>query len=204
MKKFVAVLGLSGLPIPKKIEFARSVIISMTGNPNFVTPNPTLAVIGTNATALETAYVNAANGAIGLKAVMHAKEQALEISLGLLASYVEGIANANPTLGDAIILSSGMKERKPNPPKANGFRISSTGLPGEVMLRMDADNRAVFTFEVTLTPADEASWTVLHSGTRAAFLATGLISGKRYYFRVAKTDKKGINPWSNVLDIIAL
>ena len=204
MKKFITVLGLSGFTIPQKIESARSIVTSMTGNPYFVTPNPALTVITGNALALETSYVTAASGAIGLKAAMHAKELTLELSLKLLVAYVEGIANASPALGNAIILSSGMKEKKTNPAKANGFRIKPTGMPGEVMLRTDAEFRATFEFQMTTTPADAASWVSANAGTKASFLATELVSGTRYYFRVAKTNKNGVNPWSNVLDVIAL
>ena len=203
MKKFIAVLGLSRLTIPQKIETTRSYVIAMTGNPYFVSVSPTLLSISGNATALETAYVAASSGAIGLKAAMHSKVQTLDISLKLLAAYVEGIANASPSLGSAIILSAGMKEKKASPPKANGFRIASTKIPGEVSLRTNWANNSTFLFQVTTTPATETSWTLVNSGTKASCLATELVSGTRYYFRVCKTDKSGISPWSTILDIIA-
>ena len=52
-------LSLADMPIPQKIEFARQIVKSMTGNANFTTPNPTFSVVGTGATTLETAYNDA-------------------------------------------------------------------------------------------------------------------------------------------------
>lgn len=202
MKKAVVVLGLSKLTIPQKIEFARFIVTSMTGNANFTTPNPALLTITTNANALETAHIAAKGGGKDETAAMHAKEQLLDLSLKLLAAYVEGIANANPANAEAIALSSGMNTKKNASPRPNGFRVEHGKNAGEVNLRTNADDRAVFVWETTTTPDDEATWTTLNSSTRAHYLATGLNSGTRYYFRVAKIDKDGQGDWSNVLNII--
>ncbi|MGZ4035908.1 MAG: fibronectin type III domain-containing protein [Bacteroidia bacterium] len=134
---------------------------------------------------------------------MHAKEQVLLLSLKLLAAYVEGIGNASPASAEAIVLSAGINLKRQPSAHANGFRLQAGSNPGEVQMRTDSDQRAVFTWEMTTTPADDASWLVISASTRAQFLATDLVAGTRYYFRVAKTGKDGQGPWSNVLDMIA-
>lgn len=199
MKKVVAVLGISNYSIPQKVEFARVVVASMTGNANFPVPSPTLATITANATALETAYVAAQTGGHDEHALMYAKEFLLELSLKAIMGYVEPIANANLVNAEAIVLSSGLRVKRNPTPKPNGFRLALTGNPGEVLLRTDFDSRATFKWEKSLTPYVEESWEELHNGTRAKFLVTGLARGTLYYFRVAKVDKDGQHPWSTVL-----
>jgi len=45
-------VGADKLPVPDKIQFARQVVIDMTGNANFTTPAPSLASVTTAVTAL--------------------------------------------------------------------------------------------------------------------------------------------------------
>jgi hypothetical protein len=203
MRKTVAVLGLSKLTVPQKIEHARFIVTSMTGNANFPTPSPALMVITANANALEAAFITAKGGGKDETALMHAKEQVLELSLKTLCSYVEGIANGNLSTAESVVLSSGFSTKKVPSPRANGFRITPGKNPGEIAIKTDSESRAVFTFEMTLTPEDDDSWEEIHSSTRAQFMATGLESGKRYHFRFSKTNKEGIGPWSNVLSMVA-
>ena len=73
MKKQVS-LKLATLSVPVKIERARHYVTVMTGNPNFITPAPTLASITTAVTILETAFNNAQAGGKALTALMREKE----------------------------------------------------------------------------------------------------------------------------------
>ena len=52
-------LGLNRMTIAVKAELGTRIVAAMTGNPNFVTPNLTLAVITAAKTAMETAYNDA-------------------------------------------------------------------------------------------------------------------------------------------------
>lgn len=203
MKKNVAVLGLSRLTIPQKIELGRFIVTSMTGNPNFTTPSPTLASITTNVNALETAYIAARGGGPDETSAMHARELTLEFSLNALVCYVQPIANANPANAETIILSAGMQVKKSPSPRPNGFRAAYNGNPGEVLLRTDYEKGCSFIWQRSLTPYVEESWVTMHVGTQSKFVATGLTRGTLYYFRVAKANKHGQNPWSLVVYIFA-
>src|ERR1035438_1144543 len=134
MKKTVVVLGLAGLSIPKKVEKARFIVTSMTGNANFNTPNPALAIITANTASLETAQLAAKGGGVDDTANMHAMELVLDLSLKSLAAYVEGIANVNPMSAEAIILSAGMGVKSTGGRTAKDFAVTQTGNPGEVKL----------------------------------------------------------------------
>ena len=199
MRKSLAILGLSHMPIPQKIELGRFIVTSMTGNANFPTPNPTLASVTTNINALETAYIAARGGGHDETAVMYAREAALVLSLEALLFYVQPIANANPANADAIILSAGMRVKRPPSARLNGFRLALTGSPGEVILRTIYEPHASFIWQKTLTPLVEESWQTMHMGTQGKFLVTGLTRGTLYFFRVAMVDKNGQNPWSGVV-----
>lgn len=211
MKKVVVVAGLSKLTIPQKIESAKFRVTSMTGNASFTTPNPPLATITANVNALETASIAAAGGGVDETAAMHAKEAVLDFSIKLLAAYVENIANGNPINAEAIALSSGMNIKRQGPPRPNGFRVTQGTSSGKADLRTNSEKRATFTWAMATalgnsiaatSPPD--NWVVIGSGTQARFTATGLTAGQRYFFRVAKIDKNGQGPWSDVVSIIVV
>lgn len=204
MKKAVAVIGAARLSIAQKIEHSRFIITSMTGNSNFPTPSPALSVITTNVNNLETASIAAKSGGKDETAVMRSKELVLDISIKSLCAYVEGIANNNLLTAEAVILSSGFDVRQPAAMRPNGFRVITGKNAGEITVQTDSESRAIFTFQMTLTPEEETSWQQVHSNTRARFTMIDLESGKRYFFRSCKTNKDGTEPWSNVLSAVAL
>ncbi|MBI4947059.1 MAG: fibronectin type III domain-containing protein [Bacteroidetes bacterium] len=192
------------MPIPGKIEKARFIVTSMTGNINFTTPVPALAIITTNANNLESAYIAAQGGGVDDTANMHAKEQILDLSLKSLAAYVEGIANANPANAEAIILGAGMEVKTQAIHTARDFHVETTENPGEVKLITKFVGRATFIWQMATDPNNESSWQTIGQATQAKLVKTGLTSGTRYYFRVAVIDKDGQHPWSHVLNTIVL
>src|SRR3990172_3419705 len=108
MKKVKVLLSFKALSVPKKIVFGRNVIEEMTGNANFVTPNPTIAVLTQTTDDLETAESAALGGGEEQTAIMHQKEKIWDDTFELEAKYVDGIANGD----EAIILSSGFNHSK--------------------------------------------------------------------------------------------
>src|SRR5258706_11400252 len=82
-------VGIATLPDADKIQYARQIVLDMTGNPNFTTPAPTLASVGTAATALETAY----NAAQTARQVAKSKTQAQDAAAAALLLLVSQLAN---------------------------------------------------------------------------------------------------------------
>lgn len=204
MKKSIAVLGTTKMSIPQKIERARFIVASMTGNVNFTTPSPALTVITANVNSLEAASIVAAGGGKDETAAMRTKEVILDLSLKALCSYTEVVANANFLTAESVILSAGFGTRKQPSPRANGFRISQGEHPGEMMIKTDSEPRTFFTFQRSLTPDVEESWQEIYCGMKCSFYATGLESGQRHYFRFSKANTKGRGGWSHVLDAVVL
>ena len=204
--KAVVSLGASHLSIPKKIVKSRFIVSSMTGNANFTTPSPTLAVITTNVNALEAASLVAQSGGVDDTANMRVKEAILDLSLKSLGAYVEGIANASPLSANAIILSAGMDVKGKGGKVVREFVVNITGNPGEVKLVRKGikHGKGSYEFQMTTDPSNEASWQKIYTGTVGSFVKGGLISGTRYHFRATAIDKNGFNPWSEVRSTIAL
>ena len=204
MKKVVVVLKLARLSVPHKIEKARFIVTSMTGNAAFATPNPTLASITTNINALETAYLAAKGGSVDETANMYTKEFVLELSLKSLAAYVESIANANTVTAETVVLSSGMEIKTPVIRTARDFSVKPSETPGEVKLSTRHERNSTYIWQMSLDPSQEANWLTIGQATQASLVKNGLISGARYYFRVASVGKEGQGVWSNVLNTIVL
>lgn len=198
-------LKLSRLSVPEKIEKSRFIVSSMTTNAFFIAPNPvpipTLAVITADVNALETAYIAAKGGGKDETAMMHAKEEVLNKDLLILAAYVQMVSNNNGANAEAVALSSGMDIKHIPVHTAHEFSVSSTGRPGEIKTVTRYFNRSVFHWQMS---TDGITWQTIGMTTRAKLIKGGLVSGQRYYFRVAVIDKEGQGPWSNVLNTIVL
>src|SRR5258706_6089014 len=82
-------VGIATLPDADKIQYARQIVLDMTGNPNFTTPAPTLASVGTAATLLETNY----NAAQTARQVAKSKTQAQDAAAAALLLLVSQLAN---------------------------------------------------------------------------------------------------------------
>src|ERR1700744_3803329 len=111
MKNEKVSLRLAERTVDNKIEFSKGVVLSMTGNPFFPTPVPTLAQVSSAAQNLENAHVAAMNGGVDKTALQNQLEAELDNLMLRLGNHVESIANeAALTGGNAItiITSAGM------------------------------------------------------------------------------------------------
>ncbi|MFH1005849.1 MAG: fibronectin type III domain-containing protein [Bacteroidota bacterium] len=204
VRKLVVALKLARLAMAKKIEKARFILTSMIGNAYFPTPSPPLAIISGCVNNLETAYIAAQGGGADETAAMHAKELLFDLALKSLAAYVEGVANSNPVNAEAIALSAGMEVKKIGIHTAHEFNLSATGNPGEIKVSTKYVERSTFMFQMCINTGDEGNWETIMQSTRSKFVKKNLVSGTRYYFRVAVINKNGQGPWSNVLNMISL
>jgi hypothetical protein len=202
--KAIVKMGLSQMPIEKKIVKTRYIVTSMTGNATFATPSPALAIITTNVNALEAASIAAKGGGKDDTANMRAKEVILDLSLKSLGAYVEGIANATPINAEAIILSAGMDLKSKGGNFVHDFEVEVTGNVGEIRLQQEGVSRGSYEYQMSIDISSDANWQRIYSGTHARIVKSGLASGTRYYFRAAAIDKNGMSPWSSVKTMIAL
>ena len=204
MSKIIAVLRLGELSAAEKIETVKHVVVSMTGNPNFPTPNPALSIITTANNAFETAYLAAQHGGKEATATMHVKEEALDILVRLLMAYVSTIAAGNPAGAESIILSAGMQVKGKGGRTSVDFAVDALKETGKIRIMTRFVKRATFHFQMSTNPGEESSWQTIYEGTLSKIIKSGLVSGVRYFFRAAVIDKNGRGAWTEPLSSIAL
>lgn len=109
--KAIAVLNWNGLTVAQEISKASSVVVAMTGNVNFTTPNPTLADISDAVGELQDAQqqVDANGGGKVFTMARNTMRKQLRTLMTQLVAYVNNIANGDA----AIILSAALELKKP-------------------------------------------------------------------------------------------
>lgn len=192
--------------VSNKVEYARNVILCMTGNSNFSMPNPPLATVTTAIDNLDDAAAAAVSGGKNKTNAMNSKEDVLDNLLSQLGNYVESTASAAAaTGGDAktIITSAGMdyarpKNKAPLPLAPDGVKAVSTA-EGQIDLNWKGVKYSrAYVVEISsdvaaITPTSGTtpvttrvfiSWVITDVCTKSKCTITGLISGTKYAFRV--------------------
>lgn len=195
-------LGLKDMTIPAKIQFANTVVGKMTANPNFTTPNPPLATVTADATALETAYNDVQQAKLNLSDmtnVQNSEDADLDQTLTLLANYVN-----NTSGGDAsIIMSAGMSIAAPPTPQPVPAQVIVTTVSDNSSGKLDIKWEKIpqaktYTIQQNSVDVnDPEKWTQVAIVTKTKHLATGLTSGTKYWFRVQAIGTAGEGPWSD-------
>ena len=200
-RKTVALL-LSKKSVPEIITSSRHYISCMTGNANFPNPSPTLATLSINIANVEAAYQTSLSRAKGTKGLMYLELKTLEISLKLLAAYVEANANVDTVNAENIILSAGMQVKKPSvrPPKI--FCAKPGAIEGDVILNSKAVKRGAYIYQMTSDKTLATGWSDVYKGIHVKGVVQGLSLGVLYFFRVAVIDKNGIGAWSHAISFI--
>ena len=193
--------GLYGLSIALLIQFCREIVIKLTGNLNFTTPNPTLLAITAAINNLELAYEKAANGGTLLTQDMYAKQQVLLDLMKLLAAYVQNASGGD----EGKILSSGFGVRSTNHASVevsapDNLKARPSALPGNVDLSWKkVDGNKMYVVQLTSVADAQTGWATIGLVTKTRFIAVGLIAGHKYWFRVAAQNSTGQSPYSDVV-----
>ena len=167
---------------------AEHILASMTGNPVFTDPIPTLVDVQAAVTAYSPQLVGAAGLGRTAVAEKNKSRKILELLLSQLGMYVMYIAN-----GDAAVLtSSGFTVIKE--PESNFITN-----PGNVTLgngvtsgQLEASVKAVkgarsYLHQITdVQPAEDTVWKSTPS-SRSKYVFNNLVPGKQYWIRVAAT-----------------
>ena len=162
------------------------ILTSMTGNPSFSDPIPTLAEVQTAVGNYSSALSAAAGLGLINVAQKNKARRELEALLQQLGMYVMYVAN-----GDAAILtSSGYTLTKMPEPSyisnPGNVTLKNGVTSGELVDSVPQVNAArVYFHEICDTaPTETTTWTRYQS-SKARFVFTGLTPGKQYWVRVA-------------------
>ena len=195
-------LNLSRLTIPEKIALAQKIVAAMTGNANFTSPQPSLTSVTATITNLNTSYTEAQAARSDAKnktTIQNQMEEALDGALSQLGDYVAGISGDDETK----ITSAGMDIRAARSAVGDlaaptGMEASAGDRDGEIDLTWDkVKGAASYVIEQSLDPPTATSWTHAGASTKSQSTVRGLVSGTRYWFRVAALGTNGQSPWSD-------
>jgi hypothetical protein len=194
-------LNLRSLSLTDKIAKGRQIVTAMTNNASFPNPNPSLADVTTAVEELEktSAAVQAAKSEVTTRiAILQNTETKVDHALTQLGSYVENIAGRD----DALITSAGMETQAsrsaPSSPAVPQALSATAGEhEGNINLTWKpAPNARSYVIEASLDPATPTSWIHVGIATSAAKAIANLVTGKRYWFRVATVGTGGQSGWS--------
>ena len=184
------------------ILYTENVVTKMTGNPNFVTPNPPLATLTTGKNELSAAVQNVMTLEQQLEAargVVVAKTTTLNGLLAQEGTYVENIA-----AGDAVkILSAGMEVRDEASPPAQlaapqRFLAFAGDNEGDIDLDWDSVKKSKsYELQRSGDPITATSWIAAGTVTKSKATISGLTSGSKNWFRVRAIGAAGPSPWSD-------
>lgn len=196
-------LNLRSMTIAEKIARSRQIVAALTGNSHFPTPHPPLADVTAVINELEAAATAAQAARQEMKARTTAqtiKEAEHDQFMMKLVSYVESVAGDDPALVASVAL-----EMRDFSNHASDVPLAPTGLTathgdftGEIDLAWDTVRGArSYDIQFSSDPPTDSSWTHSKVATRSRITVEHLVSGTRYWFRVAAVGTRGHGPWSN-------
>jgi len=192
-------LGFKDLSVPSQIERTRLIITSLTGNVNFVSPNPTLAALTLAVNALEIAYNKSRGRDKNKMEVMRLRRKEMLDLVVQLAAYVQN-ASAGAT---EKIISSGFDvvRQKTTPPqvtKVYNVRVRKGSKTGSVKINWNPVKAAKVYMVRALTETDVPDKLEIKAISSAARCEIEeLTPGLRYYILIAAIGSKSIGQWSD-------
>ena len=194
--------GLKGLKASDLVGKCEHVEGEMTGNANFTTPTPSLADVTAARTKLVSAIKDAESGAHAAIATKNEAAKTLSAILVKLARYVNSVAGGDV---DKAVSSGFELAKVPDPIdklEAPSKMEGSTGsIAGEVDLRWKGvrGGRLYQVYMCTGDPSTDGVWTIVGMTSKARFTMKGLITDKKYSFRVTALGVVGEGPASEVV-----
>jgi len=196
-------LNLAPLSVPQKLAKAQQIITSLTGNESFPTVTPPLTALVAAMGDLKTAddEVQSVRQTAKEKTNMrNLKEDRLDLVLTQTAAYIESVAGDD----EQLILSAGLDIRAAGvattdpPTQPQDLTATAGDHEGEIDLSWDTVSGAKsYVIEQTGDPATPTTWAHGGVSTRSIYTAKNLISGTRYWFRVAAVNNNGQSGWSD-------
>jgi hypothetical protein len=184
------------------IPFAQNIITCFTGNTALPSPNPPLATVTADLSALVTAEAAVLNRTKGAVETRDIKLATLRTDLEQLLAYVQQVASANPTSAAETIQSAGMSVRKTTLHDKAPLAASRGTASGDVILVAKAvSHRASYEWQYS---TDGKTWTLAPATLQAKTVLSGLTAGTLYYFRVRPVLAAGEQNWSEVVSIVVL
>jgi hypothetical protein len=177
------------------ISFVRAVILAIAGNPHFPNPSPSLVTLEAAVSDLEKAEATVQARVRGAIEPRNAKRAALRQLLDVLAAFVQGIADADPVNGAAIIQSAGLSVAKPFRHGRRVFAAAQGVASGSVKVTAPVGaHRASYDWQWSTDGGK--TWQLAPSTLQSKTVLTGFAPGSTVSIRFRVTTKAGEGEWS--------
>ncbi|MBL0308163.1 MAG: fibronectin type III domain-containing protein [Bacteroidetes bacterium] len=189
---YAAKIGLTGTTPLQLLERWRTVIVKMTGNPNFATTIPSLADQTLMCDALEVAIQNAESGDHDKIALRDEIFDDAKDMFRLVVYYVTQIAQGN----SEIIRSAGLavkQGRGPSqiPAQVQNVKAAYYGVAKIKLLWRSVGTHPHYNIEKTTDPIN-GPWQFVDIGTfRTRYVVEDLTPGVEYFFRISADNSLG-------------
>lgn len=185
MKKSFATLEFKRFSIPNFVEFAKSVIASLTNNPNFTKPIPTLEELAAAVAELERLAVKALTGSQADRMMRDDQHDITIDMMERLVGYVNSVADGDRTMlaTTGMTLNREPQSRDLEPVKE--LSVSYTSQSGELLVRFKRPAAATgFIVQYSADPdAPDSAWESVPT-SRSQCIITGVTPGTVYHVRV--------------------
>ena len=185
------------------IAFARHVVQSMTDNPDFPTPTPSLATVQADIDTLTRAQSTVLSRAHGAATTRDASLATVRLHLACLRAYVQSLAHgADADRATQLIASSGFFVKRSGVHPKQRAAATPGPVSGSVRLTAPfAGKRAAYAWQ---TSEESGPWTALAETVRASTRVDSLTPGRFYRFQVRALTATGIGDWSEPVVFLAL
>jgi hypothetical protein len=186
------------------VTYAKGVITSITGNPNFNPPPPELTELESETDTYEKANVAARDkSSVAVKA-RNAARRKVRNTLRHLRDRIQAAAEAQGSAADAaaLIVAAGMHVKKVTKRNKPPVRARHGALSGGVVL--DALRVAATAVYFWQFSTDQKNWSDVPMSMKAKVVVNGLTPGQVYYFRFRAETRKGPVDYSQVVSLMVL
>ena len=203
MNKVKISVGFGEYPDARLLVKSKHISQSMTGNSNFPTPSPTLAVYNAAVLAYETALGNAENGSVNDTAIKNDARATLENLMQSLGLYVQ--LNCANNLNKAT--SSGFDvHAAPTsavvPAIPSNVKGDAGTHTGEVDASCDSEPEADFFILRYSLNITAPVWVVMLAQKSRKYTITGLTHGKDILISMCAGNTAGVSDWSDSTTVL--
>ena len=190
----IAILKLPA-KVPALIRYAQGIVKSVTGNPSFPNPAPTLAEVTAAIDALSVAETAALARTKGAVVTRDAARATLVKLLKQLLGHIQKVADGDAESSAVVITSAGVPVRKTPVRPPRGFHATTGDVTGSAKLVVPAaSRRAAYDWEYSIDGGK--TWVASPSTLGARTTVTGLPAGTTVQFRFRVLTKTGEGDWS--------
>jgi hypothetical protein len=205
LKKPQVVVDFSRFSIPEKIDFFNNVLTHLADNPDYTTPDISIADAQLSVDNLVLAALAAHDGSHINISLRNDAEKIADKDIRILAAYVQRTADGNISK----ILSSGFHgSQQQSAIQKAVLAIKDGPISGSIIYVVKAvDKTGAYIwqyYEGETPPATEAEWITAGHSTSATFQVNGLNKAKVYQFRFAAITTTGTTDFSAPVSKIVL